>query len=403
MCKVSKRMKYIVQSCLHKKYRLNIVDYASHNKRGHFENLLQTVGRNVETLRISTNFRDNLLCMLKVVENCCYNLKHLRIEGWINPDFSDLQILISRLRSLTLFGCCVNDHRNVLALICRNGHELSALDLVECEKLTSEFGEGQLVLLGKLTHMKHLKLIDNIQSDYTNHIRCIDVHMKHLECLTISYEVTKSTDLRPIASLEQLKRLHLIGYTNGYTNGYGQHRGSYRVEDLMLTLVNQKSTLFELDLHNCQLLDGTYRSIAQLKHIKVLRLDKNFSLAERHMKMMNTLSGGITHFYCFDCTSLTGDGLIHLVQQNKQLYFIDLSWCYLITDETIQMIYSIVSNTDRFQKNGKRFEIIAKGRTKISRAIADSFVNNPLFALILEGSPKYLSCDIRYRSKCDCI
>lgn len=385
---VCERFRFIVRS-FSRKFQLDTRSIPPTDDQGQLTDQLEycnsffsIVGHHIATLNICNKAISQPRSRFEIIEKYCqYTVQHLRIAHWDTFDLTLLTSLLCSVKSLEI-DQCDGKHIN-----CAKSQDylqqidhLQALSLIDCApNLFHDGGNEVATILNKSKELKHLRLINQMDILRRSSMRDAISQLTALECLSLSYGTTKDVDLRFLATLPSLKRLQLIDYDNYDADG---SRSSVIVDELLVALVHNDSDLYELDLHHCHLMDRTYTTIAQFKKLKILKMNKNFWLTHEQLKLMATMRGQLTHFYCYDCLKLTNEAISEYLTRNQYLQFLDLSWCYMINDAGIRALSILWYSRQKVRrlagKDAIKMNIVAGGRTNINRQIVEVYIFNIL-------------------------
>lgn len=364
----------------------DIVSLLEYKKRFHSAESLfaaidlffDTVGHHVRAIdlfapyhQLSTTTAD----ILRIVQKYCWHsLRHLHLKKYNQLNFVQIHNFFIHLTSLDLKHCdCSGSLR-----LTEQTH-LESITLIDCQISIDDIHE----LLQHSDALKHLRIFGPLLAIENSILRLSDsvARLANLQCLSLTSKTTN--DLRFIAKLPALQHLQLIGY-----HDYESQNIIDGTLSALLLASSSGACLVELDLTSCNLLDRSFATIARLPYLKSLTMSKNFWLSDDHLKLMGTLYGGLTYFQCFDCLKLTDVGVTAFVQHNAQLRYIDVSWCFRITEASVASACAVVLQRSRCSVSGRSatdvngnlilgkvpkilMTFVAGGRTLINRKVVE--------------------------------
>lgn len=351
----------------------------------------QRIGMQISTLYITIGERcrnsAEVIEFLECVQMHCANVKHLTVKKWSNLNFSRLAVLLMRLESLELIECnnvephhpddgghfsfrvWTNPQSDADRTCLIHLTNLKTLKLHTCKGFRPHHFYKFLQMNGKLTELSLFALAEFKQSE-----RFFDDLANNLQELeTICIDVQTTSNIQFIANLPKLRTLHLLDYS--------VHND--RIVDRLLRSICDSETIEELDLYHCHLGQITYRFISQLKNLHTLKLRKNFWIADQHLQSL-TLMPALKTVCFFDNVILTDDGVLSIVKMAPKLNQLDISWCFMISNQTIHDIQLLM----QAQMHRPKLCVLAGGRTKIKESVMDVSIASKI-AMAMNSIPDF--------------
>lgn len=340
---------------------------------------LRAIGMQIKVLTVSVGERHKnsleVIEFFECVQLNCENLKRLTVKKWTHLNFNRFPKLLNRLETLQLIECDNVESNEImnkqfafkpwnwspLNTIARRISCLTDLSKITTLKLHTCKGfypQDLMEFLQKNNRLTELSMfaLDEFQNSQLGD-QFFDSLSQHLQLLEIiCIDVQTTSHIQFIANLPKLRTLQLLDYSVF----------NDRIVDRLLRRICDSETIIELDLYHCNLGQSTYRFISQLRNLQTLKLRKNFWVTDQHLQSLNLMQS-LRTVCCFDNVILTDDGVLSIVKMAPKLTQLDISWCFMISNRTINDIQRLLYN----QSHRPKLNILAGGRTKITESILD--------------------------------